>query len=368
MHRTLIMAAAILLLACTSGSKPGSDGSAVALADAALTDVAAVAPDEETPGPSADAPATDPGAGVADPGPDPSIADLPPADTAAEDVAAEDVAAAEVIAPSAADVTARLLYINQRVFREDDAFAQGGTASLSLHASETPPKDTRQSWVNTDGEICSFESYTEWPWEFPSGVTWPEGPFLDAGDITLRADGAPGPVVYAWYDTFYMRDEPGPVEQGYFTHSSFFPPEYLPHGAGATVTAAGGAGVGSFEVGEVRLAEDYMVSSPNLAGGGDVIDTGEALDIEWAPSAPGGTMTVLVKDATAYLKCVLEDDGRATVPAEAMAALLAGPFVRFTVQTWREKRTVERVVTGDGAVVDVEVVSRHAQIGRFEAR
>jgi len=40
----------------------------------------------------------------------------------------------------------------------------------------------------------------------------------------------------------------------------------------------------------------------------------------------------------------------------------------FTVQTWREKRTVERVVTGDGAVVDVEVVSRHAQIGRFEAR
>ena len=273
-----------------------------------------------------------------------------------------------VIDPGPADVTAELLYINQRVFREDDAFAQGGTARLELYDPQPLPVDDRTEFFNADGERCTFESGTEWPELLSDGSTWPMGPFKDAGNLSLTPTGAPGPVVYEYYDSYYLRLSPEAVQQGSFTHNSFYPPEYIPHGAVATIDAAGGNDVGSFSVPGVELAADYTVSSPNLVAGGDVIDTGAALDFAWSPPVPGDRMAVIVKDAFSFVKCVFDDDGQAQVPAEAMAVLNGGQFTTFTIQTWREHSETHRVESADGQQIDVALTSRHVQIGRFDSQ
>jgi hypothetical protein len=264
-----------------------------------------------------------------------------------------------------ADVTASLLYMNQRVFREDDAFARGGIARLELYDPQPLPADGRTEVFNADGERCTFESGTEWPLTLPGGETWPAGPFHDAGDLALTAAGAPGPVIYEYFDSYYLRASPGPVQLGSFTHTFFFAPEYLPHGASASFAAAGGSDIGAFAFDGARLAADYTVSVPNLVAGGDVIDTDAALTFSWSPAAPGDQMAVIVKDSFSFIKCVFDDDGEATVPAEAMGLLIGGPFVTLTVQTWREHTEALRVTDIDGTAIDVELSSRHVQIGRF---
>lgn len=271
------------------------------------------------------------------------------------------------IDPGPADVTASLLYINQRVFREDDAFAQGGISRLEIHDPQPLPTDDRTEFFNGDGERCTFESGTEWPELLASGETWPAGPFLDAGNLSLTATGAPGPVIYEYYDSYYLRLAPGPVQQGSFTHNSFYAPEYLPHGATATIAAAGGPDLGAFSA-ELQLAADYVVSSPNMVSGADVIDDEAPLTFSWSPPAPGDQMAVIVKDSFSFIKCVFEDDGEASVPAEAMALLNGGQFARFTVQTWREHSETVRAESADGQQVDVAFTSRHVQIGRFDTQ
>jgi hypothetical protein len=270
--------------------------------------------------------------------------------------------------PGPADVTAGLLYINQRVYREDDAFAQGGIAKLELYDPQPLPPDERPEFFNADGERCTFETDSEWPQALPGGGTWPEGPFLDAGDLTLTAASAPGPVVYEYFDSYYLRLSPGPVKQGSFTHNFFFPPEYLPHGDSVTVAAAGGADLGSLSASGLKLADDYVVYSPNLVTGENVIDTGGPLTFSWSPPAPGDKMAVIVKDSFSYVKCVFDDDGHAVVPADAMGTLLGGQFVRITVQTWREHHDTVRVEAAGGEQVDVAFTSRHVQIGRFPSQ
>lgn len=267
-----------------------------------------------------------------------------------------------------ADVTARLLYINQRVFREDDAFARGGTAKLELHAPQPLPVDDRPEFFNADGERCTLETGTEWPTSPPVGGTWPSGPFLDAGDLSLAVSGTPGPVVYEYYDSYYLRLAPEPVKLGNFTHSYFFPPIYLPHGANAALSAPGGADLGAFSVEDLALAADYTVTSPNLVAGGDVIDTDSALTFTWGPASPGDEMAVIVKDSFSFIKCVFDDDGQATVPEGAMATLVGGQFATITVQTWREHHQAKRVLSADGQRIDVEFTSRHVQIGRFGSK
>ncbi|MBW2527476.1 MAG: hypothetical protein JRI23_25060 [Deltaproteobacteria bacterium] len=266
-----------------------------------------------------------------------------------------------------ADVTAGLLYIHQQVFREDDAFARGGLARLELYDPQALPPDDRPEFFNADGERCTFETGTEWPLTLPNGDTWPAGPFYDAGNLSLTAAGAPGPVVYEYYDTYYVRQSPGPVVLGSFTHSSFFPPEYIPHGAAASFAAPGGADIGAFSFSGVTLAADYTVTAPDLVVGSYVINTSDPLTFTWSPPAPGDSMAVIVKDSFSFLKCVFDDDGVATIPAEAMATLVGGQFVRLTVQTWREHRETQRVVSADGEQIDVELTSRHVQIGRFDS-
>lgn len=263
------------------------------------------------------------------------------------------------------DVTARLLYINQRVFREDDAFAQGGTAKLELHTPQPLPVDDRPEFFNGDGERCTLEVGTEWPTSLPMDATWPAGPFLDAGDLSLAVSGTPGPVVYEYFDSYYLRLAPEPVKLGNFTHSYFFPPIYVPHGAEAALSAPGGPDLGAFSVDGLELAEDYTVTTPNMTMGGDVIDTGSSFTFTWGPPSPGDHMAVIVKDSFSFIKCVFDDDGEATVPASAMATLVGGQFSTITVQTWREHHEQARVLSADGKRIDVEFTSRHVQIGRF---
>jgi len=267
-----------------------------------------------------------------------------------------------------ADATARLLYINQRVFREDDAFARGGTAKLELHAPQPKPTDDRPEFFNGDGERCTLETGTEWPTSLPMGATWPAGPFLDAGDLSLAVSGTPGPVVYEYFDSYYLRLAPEPVKLGNFTHSYFFPPIYIPHGADAALSAPGGADLGAFSVEGLALAADYAVSSPAMVSGGDVIDTGSAFTLTWGPPSPGDQMAVIVKDSFSFIKCVFDDDGEATVPEGAMATLVGGQFATITVQTWREHHEQKRVLSADGQRVDVDFTSRHVQIGRFASQ
>lgn len=277
-------------------------------------------------------------------------------------------AAGGTVDPGPADVTASLLYINQRVFREDDAFARGGIARLELHTPQDLPADDRPEFFNADGERCTLESGTEWPTLLDGGQTWPMGPFLDAGNLTLTANTAPGPVVYEYYDSYYLRLSPGPVKLGNFTHNFFFSPEYIPHGVTATVEASGGADLGGFSLSDVELAKDYVVTSPNLEEGGDVIDTTSLLSVAWGPPAPGDQMAVIVKGSFSFIKCVFDDDGHATVPAEAMSQLVGGQFATFTVQTWREHGDTVRVTSDDGEQIDVVVTSRHVQLGRFATK
>lgn len=267
-----------------------------------------------------------------------------------------------------ADVTARLLYINQRVFREDDAFARGGTAKLELYAPQALPADDRPSFSNADGERCTFETGTAWPTLLSGGETWPAGPFLDAGNLSLAVSGTPAPVVYEYYDSYYLRLSPDPVKLGNFTHSYFFSPVYVPHGATAALQASGGTDLGTFEVTGIELAANYTVTSPNLVMGGDVIDTEAPLTLTWGPPEPGDEMVLIVKDSFSFLKCVFDDDGEATVPVEAMATIVGGQFSTITIQTWREHRAEQRVLSADGQRIDVELTSRHAQIGRFKSQ
>ncbi|MEM6790802.1 MAG: hypothetical protein AAF715_25005 [Myxococcota bacterium] len=263
------------------------------------------------------------------------------------------------------DATARLLYINQRVYREDDAFARGGTAVLEVHAPQALPVDDRPEFFNGDGERCTLEVGTEWPTSLAGGATWPAGPFLDAGDLRLAVSGSPGLVVYEYYDSYYLRAAPAPVQLGNFIHSYFYPPVFIPHGADAALEAAGGTDLGAFEVSGLELAPDYTVTSPNLVVGNDTIDTGSALTFTWGPPSPGDDMVVIVKDSFSYLKCVFDDDGEATVPASAMGNLVGGAFATITIQTWREHHDERRVLSADGQRVDVAFTSRHVQIGRF---
>ncbi len=264
------------------------------------------------------------------------------------------------------DVTADLLYIDQEVFREDDAFAMGGTAQLELYDPQPYPADDRTEFLNADGERCTLESGTEWPHLLPGDETWPAGSFKNAGNLTLTASSAPGPVVYEYFDSYYLRLAPDPVQQGSFTHNSFFSPAYIPAGASASVDASGGADIGAFSVTGLTLAADYVVTSPNLVTGDDIIRNDEALSFAWNPPAPGDKMAVIVKDSFRFIKCVFDDDGEGTVPAPAMAAL-NGQFVRYTIQTWREHSETQRVESVDGEQVDVKFTSRNVQIGRFDS-
>lgn len=266
------------------------------------------------------------------------------------------------------DVTARLLYINQRVFREDDAFARGGTARLELHTPQALPVDDRPEFFNGDAERCTLEVGTEWPTSLPMDATWPAGPFLDAGNLSLAVSGTPGPVIYEYFDSYYLRLAPEPVKLGNFTHSYFFPPIYVPHGAAAALSAPGGADLGAFSVDGLELAADYAVTAPNMAMGGDVIDTEASFTLSWGPPSPGDQMVVIVKDSFSFIKCVFDDDGEATVPASAMATLVGGQFSTITVQTWREHHEEERVLSADGQRIDVDFTSRHVQIGRFASQ
>ena len=262
------------------------------------------------------------------------------------------------------DLHARFLVTHQRVFREDAFFAQGGLGVFEIYDPEALPVDDRAEFFNADGERCTIESGTEWPLTAADGSTWPSGPFANAGSLTFSVDGAPGDVVYNYFDSYYLRDAPGPVMEGGITHNSFFPPEYIPHGRAASLSAAGGT-VSSFTIDGLMTADDYSVMEPNLEAGGTRIDNSQALPVKWSPGDEDSQMAVIVKSGFSFVKCVFEDDGESVIPVEAMTQLSGGQFTTFTVQTWRERTQERQVMATDGTLINVSFTSRHVQLGRF---
>ncbi len=264
------------------------------------------------------------------------------------------------------DVQARIQLLNQEVFREDDAFASGGTGRMYFFDPQPLPDDDRPSWYTSDGERCTYESGTEWPILLDGGVEWPDGPFYDAGDLQFDVTGAPNLIVFEYYDTAYIRKEPEALQQGGFTHSSFFNAENLPPGQPFTMTAVGGPGVGAFTVPSLSLPADYSVTSPDIEGGTTVVSVAAPLEVSWSPPQPEATFWLLVKDSFSFILCELDDDGSATIPEAAMSNLIGGGFARVTVQAWRDVPRTVTVEDSDGQRVELEIVARHAKIGRFD--
>lgn len=264
------------------------------------------------------------------------------------------------------DFNTRLRLIHQEVFREDDAFAAGGTGRLLLFAAEALPADDRESFTNTDGERCTYESGTEWPTFLTGDVEWPPGDLLNAGDLQFDVTDGPNQIVFEYYETAYIRKAPAAVVQGPFTHSSFFDGSNLPSGKDIMVSAVGGPDLGSFSF-TATLPEDFVVSSPDIVGGTGTIDVSQAMDIAWSPADSESRMEVIVKDSFSFLRCNFADDGSATIPQSAMAKLNNGQFATFTVQAIRQRSHHAQVTDSGGNVVDIDFVAEHVKLGRFSA-
>lgn len=278
--------------------------------------------------------------------------------------AGADAAAADAARP--ADYNAYLRLIRQEAYREDDAFAAGGTARLYFFAAEPLPGDDRMRFANGDGEECTMESGTEWPTVPKIGVEWPSSPLLGAGDLSITVQDGPNTIVFEETEGAYFRKEPAPLVQGDFTHSSFFDGANLPSGKAFTLSTMGGAGVGALSFAG-DLPNDYSVSSPDMETGRDVIDVSKALTFTWSPAQPGARMEVIVKDAFSFLRCNFADDGLATVPAEAMAQLAAGQFSSVSIQTLRQVAVTKQVEDDGGKIVDVDFIAEHVRFGRFDS-
>ena len=180
--------------------------------------------------------------------------------------------------------SAYLRLIRQEVFREDDAFAAGGTGRLYLFAYEGLPADTRERFANSDGETCTYESGTEWPTLPSFDQEWPVGDLLSAGELRFEVADGPNTIVFEDFEGGYLRKAPAPVMQGSFTHNSFFDSSNLPSGKSVTMSAQGGTGLGAFGF-SATLPADYTVSTPDMETGNDVIDVGTALAFAWTPGS-----------------------------------------------------------------------------------
>ena len=264
------------------------------------------------------------------------------------------------------DYGAYLRLIRQEAFREDDAFAAGGTGRLYFFVKEPLPADDRPRFANGDGEECVMEVGTEWPTVPTTGVEWPTNPLLGVGDLTIEVVDGPNTIVFEETDGAYFRKEPEPLVQGDFTHSSFFDSSNLPSGKAFTFTTAGGPEVGALSFGGV-LPDDYSVSSPDMETGNDVIDVSEPLTVTWSPAQPGALMEVIVTDSFSVLRCNFADDGSATVPATAMAQLVAGQFSTVSIQTLRQVAVTEQVEDDNGKLVDIDFIAEHVKFGRFDS-
>ncbi len=264
------------------------------------------------------------------------------------------------------DYGTRLRLIHQEVFREDDAFAAGGTGRLLLFAAEALPADDRERFVNAENELCTYESGTEWPTFLTGDVEWPTGDLLNAGDLQFDVTDGPNQIVFEYYETAYIRNAPAAVVQGSFTHTSFFDGSNLPSGKDIMVSAVGGPDLGSFSF-AAALPQNFTMSTPDIVGGNSTIDVSKAMDFAWSPGNGDSRMEVIVKDSFSFLRCNFADDGSATIPAGAMAKLNSGQFATFIVQAIRQRSHHSQVTDSGGKVIDIDFVAEHVKIGRFDA-
>ncbi len=265
-----------------------------------------------------------------------------------------------------ADFGSYLKLINQEVFREDDAFAAGGTGRFHFFSAEPLPADDRISFTNGDGEKCTYESETEWPTTPSSSADWPTGSPASAGDLHIDVTDGPNQIIFDEFEGGYFREEPTALQQGDFTHNSFFDSSNLPSGKNFIVSAQGGTNIGSFSFSS-KLPADYTVSSPDMMAGNDTIDVAEAFTFAWSPASSGARMEVILKDSFSFVRCNFDDDGSGEVPAEAMNLLSAGLFSKLVVHMIRQETHDAQVADSNGKQVQIDFVAEHVKIGRFDS-
>ncbi|MFC1611169.1 hypothetical protein ACFL6C_09430 [Myxococcota bacterium] len=153
--------------------------------------------------------------------------------------------------PTDGDLIGTIRLLHQVAPREvGSLLGELGKAEASFWDFEPLPNDDRTTYITVEGEPCTLETGSEYPFYF-DGATWPSGPGRTAGDLTFAVAGAPGPIVleamdadeggpevYGWA---YIHDSvPPPLEDDTTVLPDFFDIAYVPPGALFSVSAGGG--------------------------------------------------------------------------------------------------------------------------------
>jgi len=252
-----------------------------------------------------------------------------------------------------------------------------GKAEAELWDYEAKPKDDREAFITDEGERCTWEYGTTYPHSY-SGGYWPSGPGKSAGNLTFSvADGLGAIELVAWdiddggaieYGWAYYHDETPPaLRDGAAVYPDFFDPAYVVLGKSFTVTAEGGLHVGAQTFTGGQIPNAFVITAPDVEGGTGEISVGGSLLVTWDPPQPEATMEIFVTTLVDYegllVSCTVNDDGQATLPADAMEVLGAGYPGDIGVQLRRSVSRRIQTTTVEGNAAYIDLVARHARLG-----
>jgi hypothetical protein len=204
-----------------------------------------------------------------------------------------------------------------------DAVDDKAKIKAGFWADESLPEDQRQEYYTDQDEPCYVEHGIDSNYPFVyRQKNWP-GPALAAGALTFEiAEG----------DTLTVEAQKSQNDLGAYYLTSDLDSDALPAGSALTMSAQGGDEIGALEELAGELPEDFEIEAPD---DGDTFDSEKGLEIEWSPSQASAMMRVTIStlgdglgiDHRAIVRCQLLDDGKATIPAEALGRLSSGKAV-----------------------------------------
>ncbi len=210
-------------------------------------------------------------------------------------------------------------------------------STLFFDKADPPWADPRTSFTTPEGYLCYHDNYScGYPYCSNEYDVWlPVG--LNAGDLTFTIEGAPGPVVYAPYNTdkqgvgdwgYALKDdEPGPIKEGNSTYSGYFDVSYVPLNASMTLAMSGGDHFDAAAYDNLAMPERLVLTAPPP----DVeVPADQDLTISWDKAQAGTNISVeLVSGnpmfgAALKINCTFRDSGSITIPKAELAKMHQG--------------------------------------------
>jgi hypothetical protein len=270
--------------------------------------------------------------------------------------------------PTTDEVLGELVLLEQLTPRDTGIFSALGKGEASLFFWEELPADDRPSWTTVEGERCTWEMNTLYPYRY-NDATWPTGRGLGAGDLTFKVVGGESDVVLEEDEdngsfAYFHGDTPPALSDGTVTLPDFFDTEYLPAGAGFEVEAAGGSDLTAQTLAGGELPAAFTVIDPPENQVGQVAANVD-LTVRWTPAQPAAYMEIFLTRALGFdyllLSCKVKDDGVAVIPAAALADFTGD--VGFQLRRSLERYRTTQTASGD--TVHAYLIGRHARLGRM---